>query len=94
MKKDFQATMAMPGFEETTMYDPGPYPKVPPAAKVREGYRRIDDGDRRVDWSGILIVVVVILTILIAALPQFAWFQNLTAITGWIEFMKNVFGWR
>lgn len=95
--KDFQSTIAVGynGFEETEMFNPEVTLKTAPTAvPATAKYRYVDDGDSRIDWSGIVIVVTVLLAVVTAALPQFEWFQELTGISSWIQFSKNVFGWR
>lgn len=61
--------------------------------------RRLTEGSAplaqsaREDKSMFIILAVLGLVLVIVYLPRFGWFQEWTAITGWIPFFKNVLGW-
>lgn len=55
--------------------------------------KQVPDDLPSADWSGILIVAGVgIIMLLIAAPSQFEWFRSLTGITGWVDFLRHLFG--
>lgn len=87
------------GLEGTLLDDRLSFANMYPAAQetapvesIKE-YRYVDDGDEPFDWSGVIIVIVVLLPVLVYFLSQSEFFQDWTGTDGW-TFLKNKMGWR
>jgi hypothetical protein len=74
--------MIVKNFPSTVLLNPGDIYRENPSAPAEPP-----------DTSGKLIVGTMIALVAIALLPQFVWFQKLTAITGWLPFLRNLVGW-
>jgi hypothetical protein len=94
------------GFEDTMMSDKLTFAVAHPSAAQRDEmhhtassrvvHRTHGSGKSEVssfEWSGMTIIVVVILAAAILLAPSYSeWFRNWSGIDSWIAFFKNVFG--
>lgn len=77
--RDFQPTMAMNGNDRHRQN------ALPQPGEHKLGQSPSEDSS----W---IIIGVLAVMCLIGALPQFEWFQDLTAITSWMQFLRNLLG--